>query len=62
MVKSKRKPIGSKNTLIKAIPKSLWKQVLRIKLEMEIKQKNSKKPKTITLLDAGVEVARRIKK
>ena len=62
MVKNaKRTTVGAKNTTIRAIPKSLWRQVLRIKLEMEIKQKNSKKPKRITLLDAGIETARRAK-
>jgi len=57
----KKKPVGRKNTVIKAIPKPLYKQILRIKLELEMKQKNSPKTKKITLLDAGVELARRVK-
>lgn len=57
----KKKPVGRKNTVIKAIPKPLYRQILRIKLELEMKQKNNSKPKRITLLDAGIELARRVK-
>ncbi len=61
MVRGTKKGVGRKNTTIRAIPKALYKKILSVKLEMEIQQKNNKKPKKITLLEAGLEVARRIK-
>ena len=55
----KKKIVGRKNTVVKAIPKSLYKTLLNIQLELELKNKNKKRK--ITLLQAGVELARRFK-
>ena len=63
MGKKKTKTVvGKKNTVIKAIPKTLYKTILSIKLEMERKEAKNKKPRKITLLAAGLELNRRVKK
>lgn len=55
---TKKKVVGRKNTVIKAIPKPLYKVMLQI--QKEIQDKDGKKRK-VTLLEAGLELARRTK-
>ena len=54
-----KKVIGGKNTVIKAIPKPLFRMLVQIQMEMELNKKNSKK---VTLLEAGIELTKRVRK
>lgn len=53
-----KKIIGRRNTVIKAIPKPLFKMMVQIQMELQNKRKGIQK---VTLLEAGVELARRAK-
>jgi len=52
--------LGNKKTAIMAVPKSLRRYILSVQIEM---QKNVKgKKRKITILEAGIEVNRRLRK
>jgi len=53
--------VGSKNTVIKAIPKPLFSIMLRIQKEMQDKKNKNGKKKRVTLLEAGLELSRRVR-
>lgn len=58
MVRRKtKKVIGRKNTVIKAIPKPLFKLMVTIQTDMKKKNKRD-----VTLLEAGVELTKRYNK
>jgi len=61
---TRRKVLGSKNTVIMAVPKSLKRYIVSVQLELQQKENNKrgKKKKTITLLEAGLEINKRLRK